>query len=28
MNKREEVFNTDLLKLEEESGELELEIEL
>ena len=28
MNKREEVFNTDLSKLEEESRELELKIEL
>jgi len=28
MNKREEVFNTDLSKMEEESRELELKIEL
>ena len=28
MNKRKEVFNTDLSKLEEESRELELKIEL
>jgi len=28
MNKREEVFNTDFSKLEEESRELELKIEL